>query len=80
MNWTRARSSLLAALLLAACATPAPPTPTVKVCPAIVTYSSADQAKASAELKALPSGDILAQFIVDYAALRQQVRACQASQ
>lgn len=76
----RARSSLLAVLLLGACATPPTPTPAVKVCAAIVTYSSADQAKASAELKALPAGDILAAMIIDYGALRAQTRACQASQ
>lgn len=66
-------------LFLTACATPAPPAPTIKVCPAIVTYSSAEQLKAQAELKPLPDGDIIGQMITDYLNLRDRIRACKAS-
>lgn len=69
-----AAAALALCLTLSACAT-AKPAPTITVCAALVTYSAADQAKASAELKALPAGDVLARFIVDYAGLRAQVRA-----
>ena len=65
-------------MALAACATPAPPVPTVKTCPAITSYTPAQEAQASAELKALPAGDILGVFITDYSQLRAEVRACQA--
>lgn len=66
-------------LTLTACTTTQPPAPTIKVCPAIKTYSLAEQQAVSTELKALPKGDPLASWIVDYASLRAQVRACEAA-
>lgn len=70
-----AAAAITTLALLASCASAPAPPPTITVCPALVTYSAADQAKAGAELKALPPGDVLARFIVDYGQLRAQVRA-----
>ncbi|MGB3314969.1 MAG: hypothetical protein WBB85_11195 [Albidovulum sp.] len=45
-------------------------------CPPVVPYSPADQARAAAEIKALPEGAVVVRMLSDYAVLRDQVRAC----
>lgn len=52
--------------------------PKIITCPAIPTYSAADQREAAAELAT--AGPMLHRFVDDYAALRDQVRACRKSQ
>jgi hypothetical protein len=47
------------------------------VCPRLVDYSRAVQARAAEELKNLPAQSPLAVMLVDYGKLRDQVRACQ---
>jgi len=45
-------------------------------CPPLVSYSPAEQAQAADELRTLPAGAMLREFIKDYGVLRAQVRAC----
>ena len=49
---------------------------TVKPCPPVVEYSRAEQAIVAEEVAALPQGAMIENWIVDYAVLREQVRAC----
>jgi hypothetical protein len=47
------------------------------VCPQLIEYSKADQAKAADELQALPADSIVrAKFMPDYGRMRAEVRAC----
>ena len=68
--------ALIAALSLAGCVTPtSDPFP---VCPEIVQYDPAFQARAADEIDALPEGSPLGVLIEDYLHLRDRVRACEA--
>jgi hypothetical protein len=49
------------------------------VCPPVVGYAAELQARASAEVDALPAGSAVAGLLSDYAVMRDQVRACAAS-
>jgi hypothetical protein len=46
------------------------------LCPPVVEYSSADQARAADEVEALPEGAVIVRMLSDYAVLRDQARAC----
>ena len=48
-------------------------------CPPLVEYSRAEQAGVAAELAALPEGAVIAEWLADYAVLRDQARACRSS-
>lgn len=61
----------LAAVLTGCAAGPSNPT-----CPALVTYSPEEQARAADSLEALPQESALRKMINDYGTLRQMVRAC----
>jgi hypothetical protein len=45
-------------------------------CPPVVDYTSAEQARAAAEVGALPEGAMIVRMLGDYAVLRDQARAC----
>lgn len=45
-------------------------------CPPVVSYSTADQARAATELETLPEGAVLVRMLSDYAVMRNQARAC----
>jgi hypothetical protein len=45
-------------------------------CPPVVEYTSADQTRAADEVEALTEGAVVVRMLSDYAALRDQVRAC----
>ncbi len=45
-------------------------------CPPVVAYSRTDQTRAAAEVEALPEGAMVITMFIDYAVLREQVRAC----
>ncbi|MGX1005367.1 hypothetical protein ACSSV6_003958 [Roseovarius sp. MBR-38] len=62
-------------LWLSACATVGSDGPS-QVCPPVVAYSRADQARAATEVEALPEGAMIARMLSDYAVLRDQARAC----
>lgn len=67
--------ALAGAVLLTACAT----IPTAKaVCPTIRAYQPADVAALTAELKTLDKHGAVAQAIVEYRRLRDELRTCQA--
>lgn len=74
--------ALAGALALTACATqPAklpPPTP-VATCLPLKAYTKAQQQEAAQELAKLPQSSVVAQMVVDYAAMRDADRACQSS-
>lgn len=70
---------VLAMTLTAACAPGASRTP-LPVCPQVVEYSAADQARAADELQRLPaSGVVRSRFMPDYGRMRAEVRACRQS-
>ena len=48
-----------------------------QVCPPVVVYSAADQARAAEEIEPLPVGSVLVRTLSDYAVLRDPARACQ---
>ncbi|MDT8328870.1 MAG: hypothetical protein RQ750_16050, partial [Roseovarius sp.] len=48
-----------------------------QVCPPVVEYSTADQARAAEEVETLPEGAVVVAMLSDYAVLRDQARACQ---
>ena len=70
----RLRSLVIATLSLTACAT-APSRPSV-VCPPVVAYDRAFQARLADEIQRLPKGAALEQAMLDYARLRNQALAC----
>ena len=45
-------------------------------CPPVVECSPTDQARAAAEVEALPEGGVVVQMLSGYAVLRDQARAC----
>ena len=45
-------------------------------CPPVVEYTAADQARAADEVEALLEGAVVVRMLSDYAALRDQARAC----
>ena len=69
-----AAALLIAMLSLSGCATASfearPP------CPPVVPYSATDQARAAAEIEALPEGAVVVRMLSDYAVLRDQARSC----
>ena len=46
------------------------------VCPSVVDYSQAEQARVADEVAALPEGAVIIGWLADYAVLRDQARAC----
>ena len=66
----------IATLLLTACAGVDSDTPP-GVCPPMVVYSRAEQARVADEVAALPEGTLIVGWLADYAVLRDQARACQ---
>ncbi len=68
---------VIATLSLAACAT-APSRPSA-VCPPVVAYDRAFQARLAEEIQRLPPGTALERAMLDYARLRDQARACASS-
>lgn len=64
---------MIAMLSLSGCATASSDS---APCPPVVEYSAADQARAAAEVEALPERAVLVRMMSDYAVLRDQARAC----
>ena len=74
--WTQPRVALAAAtIFLTGCAGGSFDT-VPSACPPVVDYSRAEQARVADELAALPGGTLIAEWLADYAVLRDQVRAC----
>lgn len=65
---------LIATLSLSACATDGSNADVL--CPPVVPYSAAVQARAVAEVNALPEGAVVVRMLSDYAVMRDQARAC----
>ena len=65
---------LVAVLWLTGCATDG--SDANVLCPPVVPYSAADQARAAAEVATLPEGAVVIRMLSDYAVLRDQARAC----
>ncbi len=75
--WKRRLAVLvIATSLLSGCATDSTETGTVTVCPPVVDYTSAEQARAGGEVDVLPEGAMLIQMLSDYAVMRDQARTC----
>ena len=45
-------------------------------CPPVADYTQAEQARVAEEVAALQEGALIAEWLADYAVLRDQVRAC----
>ncbi len=67
---------LSAALLVASCAGPPPPS-SVLACPPLHSYSPAEQLALAQALRGLPASSPLVSAMLDYQALRDADRACQ---
>ncbi|MBW6495352.1 MAG: hypothetical protein K0B16_12520 [Burkholderiaceae bacterium] len=46
------------------------------LCPPVVAYSRAEQARAAAEAEALPEAAVVVRMLADFAVMREQARAC----
>ena len=46
------------------------------LCPPVVEYTAADQARAADELEALSDSTVIVRMLSDYAVLRDQSRTC----
>jgi hypothetical protein len=78
--WRRRRVALaIVASLLGGCGTAGSDRLGSVACPPVVGYSAELQARAAAEVDALPAGSALAGLLSDYAVMRDQARACDAS-
>ena len=74
--WTRPQTALaIVTLFLTGCAGGGSDTPP-GVCPPVVEYSRAEQARVAEEVAALPEGALMVGWLADYAVLRDQARAC----
>ena len=74
--WTRPPAALaVATILLSACAGVGSDSPP-GVCPPVVAYSEAEQARVADEVAALPEDAMIIEWLADYAVLREQARAC----
>ncbi len=74
--WTPPRvAPLIAMLWLAACATGGSDRP-ARMCPLVVEYSQAEQARAADEIESLYNETEIIGRLSDYAVLRQQAQAC----
>ena len=65
---------VIATLSLTACATA--PSSFVVVCPPVMAYDRAFQARLGDEIQRLPPGAALERVMLDYGRLRYQARAC----
>ena len=66
-----------AMLSLSACAMVSSDPPAL--CPPMVPYSRSEQAQVAVEVAALPDGALIADWLADYAVMRDQARACRKS-
>ena len=62
---------------LAGCGTGGSDRAVTTACPPVVEYSAEFQARAAAELEALPADTPLTEMLSDYAVMRDQARVCQ---
>nr|WP_128513645.1 MULTISPECIES: hypothetical protein [Paracoccaceae] len=75
--WKRRLAALaIATILLTGCATVASEPRLATVCPPVVEYTREVQARAAEESSQLPEGSLIAEMLSDYAAMRDQARAC----
>ena len=68
----------IATSLLGGCGTAGPDRPASAACPPVVGYGAELQARAAAEVDALPEGSAVADLLSDYAVMLEQARACEA--
>ena len=77
--WRRRRVVLaIATSLLGGCGMAGSDRPASMTCPPVVGYGAELQARAAAEVEALPGGSAVADLLSDYAVMRDQTRACAA--
>jgi hypothetical protein len=67
---------VIGASWLTGCATAGFEAGGVAVCPPVVEYSGEFQTRVAEELAMLPDGSAVVEMMVDYAAMRDQARAC----
>lgn len=64
-------------IFLTGCATGSSEWRATGVCPPVVDYTRDEQRRMAEEVEALPQDSVIVGWLVDYAVLRGQVRACQ---
>lgn len=75
--WKLQRAVLvIATSLLSACATASSEADGAGTCPPVMAYDAEFQARAAAEVQALPDGLAIVEMLSDYAVMREQARAC----
>ena len=67
---------VIGASWLTGCATADFETRSVAVCPSVLEYRSAFQARAAEEMPKLPDGSAVVEIMADYAVMRDQARVC----
>lgn len=78
--WKRQLAALaIATNLLSGCAKAGFEANGAAACPPVVEYSRELQARAVEELAMLPDGSAVVEMVADYAMMRDQARACDAS-
>ena len=79
--WKQQLAALaIATSSLSGCATVGSEPGGLSACPPAVEYSRGLQARAADELLLLPERSVLAEMMSDYVVLREQARACRASE
>ncbi|RID89990.1 hypothetical protein D2N39_20215 [Gemmobacter lutimaris] len=74
--WTPpATAPLIAMLWLSACGMAGSDRPR-QVCPPVVEYSTAEQARAAEEVEALQEAGVIVRMLSDYSVMRDQGRIC----
>lgn len=74
--WTRPRAALVVATLFSSGCAGVGSDTSPDVCPPVVAYSPAEQARVADEVAALADGAVIVEWLADYAVLREQARAC----
>ncbi len=74
--WTRPPAALVIAMLFSSGCAGVGSDVSPRVCPPVVAYSQAEQARVADEVATLPEGTLIVSWLADYAMLRDQVRAC----
>ena len=74
--WKRPQIVLAAAMLLLSGCAGVGSDGAPGVCPPVVAYSAAKQARVADEVVALPERALIVEWLADYAVLRDQARAC----
>ena len=69
----------LTTILMASCGTGSSNVVLTNVCPHVVEYPGEEQAQVADDLKLLPAGSPVREWVKDYGVMRNETRACEGS-